>query len=581
MPIASASSGIVMPGFARTSSSACLERVPLPFGRPRRLVPVLVLVRRARVPARRRAGGEWPFAVTPSRACAAASSRVYSSTRGRSSFRRAWISRFLSSRKSAMVNALLAVNGSVNTVTGDPGRGRNFSLTARVTGAMRRLALISAVVALSAPSAAAQTWTVPENVSSPHTLIGPVELVQAPSGSLEAWWGFNQFTAGKYVPGHAHAKHPVTTAQFGAQRRAPAGLLDLQAFAGDRLLGLGQSYASGGRRTPTFRWLGHLGRRGNDLSGPDVVETAKTAYLPQLAVAPDGRALVSYIVRSGSRRIVRVATRGRSGRFGRPTTLFGTGRADVTEAAMGPRGDMLVVIARNGRLRARLRRSGHGWGAVQTLATASGPTQGQRQAAIDAQGRVEVVWRRHQFNRPGVPGRRSLEAAYVSAGGARFTGRQVVEHDGALEPHRIVSVQGGFAIAYAEGTPDVGTALPRVRFAKPRFGRAYDAAPAGGGLRDVRAAWDPAVGIIASWVQPTPTGDGAGIGRAALLAPGAVAFGPVEQVTPDENVSELAVDYDPRNHAPVAVWAARPDGTGPGIPIAQVRTVVRTAERLP
>src|SRR3954453_17504615 len=230
MPIASASSGIVMPGFARTSSSACLERVPLPFGRPRRLVPVLVLVRRARVPARRRAGGEVPFAVTPSRACAAASSRVYSSTRGRSSFSRAWISRFLSSRKSAMVNALLRVNGSVNTVTGDPGRGRNFSLTARVTGAMRRLALIPVVFALSAPSAAAQTWTVPETVSSPHTLIGPVELVQAPSGSLEAWWGFNQSSgAGRFVPGHAHAKHPVTTAQFGAQRRAPVDLLDLQA----------------------------------------------------------------------------------------------------------------------------------------------------------------------------------------------------------------------------------------------------------------------------------------------------------------------------------------------------------------
>ena len=36
MPIASASSGIVMPGRARTSSSACLARLPLPRGRPRR-----------------------------------------------------------------------------------------------------------------------------------------------------------------------------------------------------------------------------------------------------------------------------------------------------------------------------------------------------------------------------------------------------------------------------------------------------------------------------------------------------------------------------------------------------------------
>src|SRR4051812_16347428 len=39
MPISSAISGIEMPGRARTSSSACLERVPLPRGRPRRPPP--------------------------------------------------------------------------------------------------------------------------------------------------------------------------------------------------------------------------------------------------------------------------------------------------------------------------------------------------------------------------------------------------------------------------------------------------------------------------------------------------------------------------------------------------------------
>src|SRR3954462_4537597 len=38
MPIASAISGIEMPGRARTSSSACLARVPLPRGGPGRLL---------------------------------------------------------------------------------------------------------------------------------------------------------------------------------------------------------------------------------------------------------------------------------------------------------------------------------------------------------------------------------------------------------------------------------------------------------------------------------------------------------------------------------------------------------------
>src|SRR3954469_15183429 len=40
MPIASAISGMEMPGRDRTSSSACLERVPLPRGRPRRPLPL-------------------------------------------------------------------------------------------------------------------------------------------------------------------------------------------------------------------------------------------------------------------------------------------------------------------------------------------------------------------------------------------------------------------------------------------------------------------------------------------------------------------------------------------------------------
>src|SRR3954470_18227286 len=38
--MASAISGMVMPGRVRTSSRACLERVPLPRGRPRRRGPV-------------------------------------------------------------------------------------------------------------------------------------------------------------------------------------------------------------------------------------------------------------------------------------------------------------------------------------------------------------------------------------------------------------------------------------------------------------------------------------------------------------------------------------------------------------
>jgi hypothetical protein len=196
-----------------------------------------------------------------------------------------------------------------------------------------------------------------------------------------------------------------------------------------------------------------------------------------------------------------------------------------------------------------------------------------------------VVWRRHQLARSGVPGRRSIEASYMPVGSYRFRSAQVVEPDGASAPSPLVLVPGGFAVAYAEDAPDTPhpatNALPRVRIAAPRFGGPLDAGPAGGGLRDVTVAAAPGGSLLATWVQPTPTGDGAGVGQGALVVQGGTAFGPVEAVTPEENVVEIVAGFDPRSGRAVAAWAARPEGTGPSVPVSQTRTVVRSAERSP
>lgn len=449
---------------------------------------------------------------------------------------------------------------------------------------MRRpFLLTAALVLLAAAPATAATWTEPQTVSSPHTLVGPVEITRAPSGSLEAWWGFSDHRGNAFVHGHAHAYHFLGETSFRTERRAPADLLDLQAFGDDNLMGVTQTIAN--VKTQRFRVGVALGNMGAFLAVKQVVETARTAYLPQLATASNGRALVAYIVRSGARRIVRVAIRKGRGRFGRPSTIFGRGRADVISAAIGERGDMVVAIAQNGKLRARVKRPRHGWGPIRTLAVPTGPTQWQIRTAIGVTGRVEVVWRRHQLNRVGHPGRRSLEATYMAGNGRRFARRQVIEADGATAPSALVEIPNGFAVAYAKdapgGTIPGGVAIPRVRTATPRFGVPFDAATAGDGLRDVRLAYDGRTGLFASWILPTPGGDGAGGGWGALLESGAKFFAPPERVTPVENVSEMAVGFDSRTEHAVAVWAARPEGTGPGIPIDQVHTVVRTAERTP
>jgi hypothetical protein len=232
-----------------------------------------------------------------------------------------------------------------------------------------------------------------------------------------------------------------------------------------------------------------------------------------------------------------------------------------------------------------VRRPGRNWGPVRTLAVATGPTQWQIRTAIGVTGRVEVVWRRHQLASNGRPGRRALEASYMAGNGRRFTQRQVLEPDGASAPAPLVEIPNGFAVAYAKdgpgGTIPGGVASPRVRTATPRFGAAFDASTAEGGVRDVRVAFDGRVGLYASWVVPTPGGDGAGLGWGALLESGAKFFAPPEHVTPGENVSEMALAFDTRTERAVAVWAARPEGTGPFIPIDQVHTVVRTSERTP
>jgi hypothetical protein len=69
----------------------------------------------------------------------------------------------------------------------------------------------------------------------------------------------------------------------------------------------------------------------------------------------------------------------------------------------------------------------------------------------------------------------------------------------------------------------------------------------------------------------------------AALRPTAGAFAPTEVVSPaTENASLTAPGFTraPDQHAFVA-WTSRPGGEGPGIPIAQIRTFVRVAQRVP
>jgi hypothetical protein len=436
---------------------------------------------------------------------------------------------------------------------------------------MRRLALlVPAALALTAPAAHAAGWSAPATVSAtPHTFAGPLAVPSA--GTVVAWPWQDGVGAGATVGASMSGRTPDTG--FGPERPAPTGLLDVGAY-GARTLAIAET----GTRTQRLSYA--YGRRDGGFSPARTLATGQLIGRPQLAVAGDGRALIAWIevTHDGSRRIVRIAERPPGGRFGAPATLSGRGRADTLAVTVDSRGDAAVAFVRQGRLLVRVRRARHSFSAEVELARGQGKTQWQLSAGSTVRGQIRLVWRRHQFRQDTRPGRTALEGAYLPVGRSRFSAVQTLEADGAAQA-RLVAVPTGWAVVYVKSTPEGPRPALRVTSAAAAFGAVRYAAPARGGLRTPDVVYDDAAGYVVAWVQPLPGGDGDGAIQAAE-AVGDATFGPVVDVSPAEAAHEVRLIGGSAGRT-VAVWTARPDGTGPGIPLAQVHTVVRTATRMP
>jgi hypothetical protein len=457
---------------------------------------------------------------------------------------------------------------------------------------MRRLLPLAPVLALLAVAApvGAATWTAPATVSqTPHLFAGPLALAAGPGGATVVAWPWQDGTGTTARTGAAAAAHAPGATGAGPEHPAPDGLLDVAAYGLTRTVALAQTLAGGSGPTgaQNQRLALAYGRTDGSFSPPRTLATGPIAYRPQLAVDRDGRGLVAWIEvtrtsTGATRRIVRAVERDEHGRLGRATVLSGRGRADALAVAVGDGGDEVLAIAREGKVLARVRRPGRRWGSFFTLARADGATQWQLDAGADRRGLVQVVWRRHQLTRSGVPGRQALEAAHMSVGRFTFSAAAVVEPDGASSA-RLVPGPPGWALAYVEATPDGPRPVLRLAVGSPLFGPARFAAPAQGGLRGADVAYSPAAGWVVAWVQPVAGQDSDGLARAAAVPDGdpSAPFGPVEDVSPAEAVHEVRLSDDERGGGPLAIWVARPEGTGPGVPIAQIHTVVRSAIRRP
>jgi hypothetical protein len=442
---------------------------------------------------------------------------------------------------------------------------------------MRRFFLIALLALSAAPAAApiagAASWTAPQTVSAPHEFVGPVVTTTSFDGSTVAVWPWQDNVGNDAVGGWAEAARPssLQPVNFGGERVAPAGTQEIGAFARSQVLAV--SAQATGQPGPTGAILYNIGAAFSPVGGtfgrPRTLATAPVLGGVHLATS-GSTALVTWIEvtrtsTGGIRRVVRAVDR-RNGRWGKAYTLSGTGRADTLTAAASTNGDQVVVFARDGKVLTRVRRHGHSWGAITTLATQNGSTQWQLAAGIDARGQVRVVWRRHQLSRSGVPGIQAIETAARLVGRSTFTRPQTITANGA-SGFRLAAIPQGWAVADVEHDQPI---LHRTTGGS-QFAPGQAAAPAQSGTRGADVTWSSVGGITVAWVQPLNNATD-GIARAASYTNNN-AWTPVEDVSPAETVHDVRLATDARAGQPIAIWTARPSGQPP--------SVVRAATRRP
>jgi hypothetical protein len=454
------------------------------------------------------------------------------------------------------------------------------------------LAAVAAAASLvAAAPAGAATWSAPETISTPHTFLFGLEAASSSDGSVVADWGIRDGTGTGATSGVRGASLPPGAAAFGGERRLPRDTARVIPYARRSVAALVFSRGATASRARLAVAFGSAA--GPSLGAARTVATEDVAFLPSFAVASDGTGLLAWISRaSGDRRVVKVSLRAPGGRFGAPSTIAGTGRANSVVAAVGPQGQRVVAFERSGRLFARYRAAGRNWSPIEDLGPIAAGTDNHLAALITSGGRAMIADVHRQLTEGGGAGPLFVDAWVRPVGATRFRAAQRLEQaDGgpaAQDPALVPAESRGAILAWAGGDPGApatpGGASSRVRVsvmgADGRFGPPQSLSAAGQPVTAVAAASDGSAAIV-SWVRIDAPSDVDGQVLAAVR-PVFGAFTAPEEVSPHENASETAPGFTaPPASRPFVLWAARPGGEGPGVPLAQIRTFARFAQRTP
>ncbi len=186
--------------------------------------------------------------------------------------------------------------------------------------------------------------------------------------------------------------------------------------------------------------------------GPtDVSQTEPEAFTPQIAMEPDGDALIVWQGNDGTKRRIRARRRSAAGGFGGIQTVSAAGQdADSPQVAVGADGDALIVWRRfdglHSRVQARTRSAAGTLGPVRTLSAAERQASHAR-VAMDADGDGLVVW---QIVNGGAPfANWHVQASTVSAAG-QFARAKNLSPTGQKvdKPQVALDASGGAVVAW-------------------------------------------------------------------------------------------------------------------------------------
>ena len=447
---------------------------------------------------------------------------------------------------------------------------------------------------LASAAAAAPPWSAPADVSSSSLFVDAPDVLVAADGRTIATWRRTgpPPPRGDAPRGTRLAVRDPRALEFGPERAAPKFVTPLVTYGRSRVLGLDLRRRSRGRVSLRARF----GRSDGTFGSPRTISTYMEAGGPPSLAEPDGN-LVAWIARtSKGRRIVRAAIRSR-GRFGRPVTLRGRGRANDVVAGRAL-GVMFVAWERAGVVEARVKLSHRrSWTGVQRLGRAE--PAATMFAVTGAGSRGYLAWLAQRQESA------FLRTVVLPATRSRFRKAEpltecvpgdecvegTIDHEPPADGHvlRLVPLGRDALLAWSDWNGNAGVWQVRAattiglgaRFSSS-FGISHQDQSAVLGDVSVAGPAGPTIppgSVMFVWSRLDAVGElGDRVQARTLLLPSGE-FGPVEEVSDLERARLPAVAVDTPSQRWTAVWSQRIGPDQPGVPLDQITTFLRSATR--